>query len=127
MLQLDFALQQSAHLHIVVVGQQILRRRLLVGTPCFLQLLVGLGHILLRRQHRLARGLCPLVRVAFDGLQLAHRLAHHGVEVVFCPLPELRRVASVVFAQRFFHLLDAACHLEHPHKLVCRMRDVFRE
>ena len=129
MLQLDLALQQPSQLHIVVVGQQVLRFCFLRFPPRLLQLLVGFCD-LFRRHRCLRRRVClcrTLVSIAFHSAQVSNGVSDGSIKVILRPALELLRIPSIVFAQGFLRFFDALRHFKHAHQLVSRMRQIIRE
>ena len=129
MLQLDLTLQQPSQLHIVVVGQQVLRFCFLRFPPRLLQLLVGFRD-LFRRHRCLRRRVClcrTLVSIAFHSAQVSNGVSDGSIKVILRPALELLRIPSIVFAQGFLRFFDALRHFKHAHQLVSRMRQIIRE
>ena len=127
MLQLDLMPQQPPHLHLIMLGKQILCRRPLISPTCRFQLLISLCSFRFSCRCLLRIPGSFLVGIPFHGPQFLRCCRNSLFKVCLGPPPVFRLILAVIVLHRFFRYLDASCSIIHPYQLICRVRDAFRE
>ena len=126
-LQLDLALQQSAHLCVVAVCQKVSGNCFFFLLSCVSDVVIGHFHLLRRTCHfcRLLSG--SFLRKPPHAAQFRQGSVHRVVKVPLRPRLKGCSVFSVIVIQRSFNLLNALAHLKHPLQLVRRVHNGGRE